>query len=76
MDFLRMEGETNFIDFMPEPYGENLFRSWYAGSESTIQDYVAAINWIRRNNFRPHFVCQLLEFFRNRIALDSNTSTE
>ncbi len=43
MDFLRMEGETNFLHFMPEPYGEELFLSWYQGSESTIKEYIAAL---------------------------------
>jgi hypothetical protein len=43
MDFLRMEGESNFIHFMPEAYGEDLFYSWYQGSESTVQGYVSAM---------------------------------
>lgn len=40
MDFLRLEAESNFIHALPSPYGENLFLSWYEGSESTVADYV------------------------------------
>jgi hypothetical protein len=40
MDFLRMEGESNFISLMPAPYGEELFKSWYLDAQSHISSYV------------------------------------
>lgn len=43
MDFLRMSGESNFIYFMPEPYGGKMLSSWYEGSESSIKDYITNI---------------------------------
>lgn len=37
MDFLRMEGELNFISYMPRGHRMNLFKSWYIG-DSDIQN--------------------------------------
>jgi len=37
MDFLRMEGEINFISYMPYGGRLNLFKSWYIGDDD-IQD--------------------------------------
>lgn len=44
MDFLRMEGEYNFLLFMPEEFGKQEFLSWYEGSEGRVKEYVAALN--------------------------------
>jgi hypothetical protein len=37
MDFLRMEGEINFLAYMPPEKRLNMFKSWYIG-DSDIQD--------------------------------------
>jgi hypothetical protein len=40
MDFLRMEGESQFLMFMPEEAAEKEFLSWYKGAESKVEDYI------------------------------------
>jgi hypothetical protein len=37
MDFLRMEGELNFINYMPKEKRLSMFKSWYIG-DSTVGD--------------------------------------
>mgnify|MGYP001829222264 FL=1 len=37
MDFLRVEGELNFVNLLPQPVREPTFRSWYEG-EGAIED--------------------------------------
>jgi len=34
MDYLRIEGELNFLQFMPEPDREPMLRSWYIGDRA------------------------------------------
>ncbi len=40
MDFLRMEGESQFLMFMPEKDASREFLSWYQGAESEVQSYI------------------------------------
>ncbi len=49
MDFLRMEGESQFLMFLPEGKAESEFLSWYQGAEDKVDDY---INLLRRANLK------------------------
>ncbi|TGD74855.1 peptidylprolyl isomerase [Mangrovimicrobium sediminis] len=40
MDFLRMEGESNFLMFMPAGEREALWRHWYRDAPSSVTDYL------------------------------------
>ncbi|QOP42323.1 peptidylprolyl isomerase [Sulfurimonas marina] len=43
MDFLRMEGEANFLEYMPQKKRLSIMESWYINDESVVDDakYVA-----------------------------------
>lgn len=49
MDFLRMEGESQFLMFMPEDAAQKEFLSWYKGAESKVEDY---INLLQKANIK------------------------
>jgi Fatty acid cis/trans isomerase (CTI) len=55
MDFLRLEGESNFMMMMPEPFGGQEFRRWYEGSESSMKDYVAGIEYRGSTSLGIHY---------------------
>jgi hypothetical protein len=38
MDFLRMEGEANFLSYMPDNVRLNMFKSWYIGDKSVQKE--------------------------------------
>lgn len=40
MDFLRMEGESNFLVLLPLKSAEKEFKHWYRGAESEVKDYI------------------------------------
>jgi hypothetical protein len=40
MDFLRMEGESQFLMFMPEEPARKEFLSWYKGAEAKVEEYI------------------------------------
>jgi len=40
MDFLRMEGEFNFLAFLPEPDRIRLRDYWYRGAKQEVKDYL------------------------------------
>ncbi len=40
MDFLRMEGESNFLMLLPEDAAEKEMLSWYDGAESKVESYL------------------------------------
>jgi hypothetical protein len=40
MDFLRMEGEQNFLMFLPENQRRKLRNFWYRGAEAHVKDFV------------------------------------
>jgi hypothetical protein len=40
MDFLRMEGEFNFLSFLPQAERERLRDHWYRGAKQEVKDYV------------------------------------
>lgn len=44
MDFLRMEGEFNFLSFLPEVTREQVRQKWYRGSVSEVEKYVYEAN--------------------------------
>lgn len=44
MDFLRMEGEFNFLSFLPEATREQVRQKWYRGSVSEVEKYVYEAN--------------------------------
>ena len=49
MDFLRMEGESQFLMFMPEDAAQAEFLSWYKGAEEKVEDY---INLLQKANIK------------------------
>jgi hypothetical protein len=44
MDFLRMEGEYNFLLFLPENNASIEIENWYRGAEEEVTDYAKALN--------------------------------
>jgi hypothetical protein len=46
MDFLRMEGETSFVAFLPEADAERELLSWYRDAESSVADYLEVLRAI------------------------------
>ena len=44
MDFLRMEGESNFLRFLPKADAEKELAFWYRDAESNIQGHLDALN--------------------------------
>ena len=43
MDFLRMEGESNFLRLLPKADAEKELAFWYRGAESNIEGHLAAL---------------------------------
>ncbi len=43
MDFLRMEGEINFLSYMPKERRLEMFKSWYIGDEDIQEDTTSHI---------------------------------
>ena len=52
MDFLRMEGESQFLMFLPEAKAEQELLSWYQGAESNVESYIKLLRGVnlKRNN--------------------------
>ena len=52
MDFLRMEGESNFLMLLPEHIAASEFLSWYKGAESEVSSYLGLLQKtnLRRSN--------------------------
>ncbi|MCP4269251.1 MAG: 9-hexadecenoic acid cis-trans isomerase, partial [Candidatus Brocadiaceae bacterium] len=46
MDFLRMEGEYNFLQFLPEEPAEKELELWYQNSENQVAAYVQSMRSI------------------------------
>lgn len=46
MDFLRMEGEFNFLNFLPKAIREPVRGKWYRGSVSEVEKYVYNANQV------------------------------
>lgn len=44
MDFLRMEGEFNFLNFLPKENRAKIRKNWYRGSVSEVEKYVYEAN--------------------------------
>ncbi len=42
MDYLRMEGESNFLSFLPRDCREEIWESWYSDAREEAIDYLAA----------------------------------
>lgn len=49
MDFLRMEGESQFLMFLPDGEAEKEFLSWYVGAEDKVENYISLL---RRANLK------------------------
>jgi len=68
MDFLRIEGEMNFLDYMPKKDRLSILRSWYINDESVVDKYkytaldnmVSAIVY-KTNYLKYEFIDQLLQ---------------
>ena len=52
MDFLRMEGEQNFLLFLPEDQRVALRDHWYRNAESHVRNFVMA-RTTRNTSERP-----------------------
>ncbi|MEW9797067.1 fatty acid cis/trans isomerase [Alteromonas sp. CYL-A6] len=44
MDFLRMEGEFNFLSLLPKNTRNSVWDEWYRGIVSPVEEYVASAN--------------------------------
>ena len=62
MDFLRVEGEANFIVYMPKNERLKMFKSWYIGDDDvqekkfiTIENRGTKINY-KTNNYKSEFI--------------------
>lgn len=44
MDFLRMEGETQFVALLPEPDSERELLSWYRDAEGSVEAYIKLLH--------------------------------
>ncbi|WP_100656347.1 fatty acid cis/trans isomerase [Alteromonas flava] len=44
MDFLRMEGEFNFLSLLPKASRQATWEQWYRGIVSPVEEYVASAN--------------------------------
>ncbi|KZZ57493.1 hypothetical protein A3762_10000 [Oleiphilus sp. HI0125] len=44
MDFLRMEGESNFLMLLPDDVAEKEFLSWYQSAEEKVEDYLNVLH--------------------------------
>jgi hypothetical protein len=46
MDFLRMEGEFNFLTLLPQKVRQTVWDKWYRGSVSLVSEYVQKGNYL------------------------------
>ena len=81
MDFLRMEGETNFINFLPKAIRDEVRSDWYQGASKRVTDYLrnpkfdefieTGINFSSNDPRR-----ELIEKMRGRVAAVVPTKRE
>lgn len=73
MDFLRMEGEFNFLSLLPKAEREKVRNRWYRGSVSSVKEYV----YSRGNTFSgetdepyktTNYLPELYGKFRTRLG--------
>jgi hypothetical protein len=64
MDFLRMEGESQFLMFLPEDKAEQEFLSWYQGAESKVESY---IQLLRRANLKRNILNYQRDDVKNEL---------
>ncbi len=50
MDFLRMEGEYNFLLFLPGTVAEQTFDDWYRDAESDVSHYLVSLKALGEDN--------------------------
>ena len=51
MDFLRMEGEDNFLLFIPVSERRKILESWYAGIRSNMEKSAGNLDWLEVETF-------------------------
>ena len=51
MDFLRMEGESQFLMFLPKEDAKQELLSWYQGAEDQVEEYIPLLT---QTNFKRH----------------------
>ena len=77
MDFLRMEGEYNFLILLPKETITREIDNWYQGQESQVRDYVKAIqSWstgasgitYTSDNPKRELFEQLFDYFQPAVA--------
>ena len=80
MDFLRIEGEANFLAFLPQKERAKIFRSWYIGNDAAedikeiAPDYVSNVRY-GGTHYKQEFIEQVVEKHLRKaseIAFDSN----
>ncbi len=92
MDFLRMEGEYNFLQLLPEETAKKELKHWYQGSEDQVDSYIKSMSTMERGgpdieyhtgNHKQELFEKLSEEFghslitRGSVNLDSqSTNTE
>jgi len=79
MDFLRMEGEYNFLLLIPEKSAEKEISSWYIDSENEVGDYIDAIKaWnVQNPDISYHTENHKQEFFEKLfIKFDDSIISE
>ena len=51
MDFLRMEGENNFLTFIPVGDRRKILDSWYVGVRKDMEESVGSMDWLEMETF-------------------------
>jgi len=77
MDFLRMEGELNFTEFLPPENRMDELYFWYRGAEDEIYDYLEKIHGYRKfptniqyvsNNYKSELFQKLQKHLSNSLS--------
>ncbi len=72
MDFLRMEGEANFLSYMPDDVRLNMFKSWYIGDKSVQKEKKYGMHRETAVKYRTnHYKNEFIEKVVNRHILKS-----
>lgn len=70
MDFLRMEGESNFLMLLPEQDAEQQLLYWYRGAEQQVSDYLEVLkqSGLKRDNLNYQTATPKQELFDKLTA--------
>lgn len=78
MDFLRMEGEMNFVEFLPNEVQKAELANWYRGADSDLQDYINLYQSQLADHNRLKFTAdnpkaELFQKLKKRVGAASNS---